>query len=302
MRVKFLGTSSAVPTSDRGLPAVLVKTFGDSILIDCGEGTQRQMIRGKESIMDVNKVIITHLHGDHFFGLFPLVQTLGILRKRSDLTVIGPRSLGPLLESVLESTGSNPQFRVVFSAIEVGKTIELGKFELEFFEVDHNNFETYGVKVKEKDRPGVFDPQKADELGVPIHMRGFLQRGFTVKLPDGRVVNPSDVMGPPRRGSILVYSSDTRPAESVIRASVDADLLIHEATYLDDLKDRAISTGHSTALEAGEVANAAGVKRLALTHFSARYSDEDLPKFREEASKTYKNEVIVAKDFMIIDL
>lgn len=302
MRVKFLGTSSAVPTNDRGLPAILVKTLGDSILIDCGEGTQRQMIKGKESLMDINKVIITHLHGDHFFGLFPLIQTLGIMKKKSELIVVGPKSLGAILDSVIESTGSKPQFKVSFSPIEVGRMIELGKFELEFFEVDHSGFETYGVKVKEKDRPGEFDPKKADELGIPIYMRGFLQRGFSIKLPNGRVVSPGDVMGPPRKGSVLVYSSDTRPTESVIRASREADLLIHEATYLDDLKDRAISTGHSTALEAGEVANAAGVRRLALTHFSARYSDEDLIKFREEASKVYGSEIVIAKDFMSIDL
>ncbi|MCS7102988.1 MAG: ribonuclease Z [Candidatus Korarchaeum sp.] len=302
MRIKFLGTSSAVPTDDRGLPAILVKTAGDSILLDCGEGTQRQMIRGKESIMNVSKVVITHLHGDHFFGLLPLIQTLGILRRSSEINVIGPKSLESLLNSILERTGSKPQFRVVFSEIEVGKEMDLGKFKLEFFEVDHNGFETYGVKLKEKDKPGEFDPKKADELGVPIFMRGFLQRGFTVKLPDGRVVSPSDVMGPPRRGPVIVYSSDTRPTKSVIEASKGADLLIHEATYLDELKDRAVSTGHSTALEAGEVAEASSVKKLVLTHFSARYSDEDLPKFQEEASKTYRGEVLIARDFLTIDI
>ncbi|MEM3536935.1 MAG: ribonuclease Z [Candidatus Korarchaeum sp.] len=302
VRVKFLGTSSAVPTNDRGLPAILVKTAGDSILLDCGEGTQRQMIRGRESIMNINKIVITHLHGDHFFGLFPLIQTLGILRRSSELNVIGPKGLEPLLSSILERTGSKPQFRVIFSEIEVGKEIELGKFRLEFFKVDHNDFETYGVKLREKDRPGEFDPKKADELGVPIFMRGFLQRGFTVKLPDGRLVSPSDVMGPPRRGPVVVYSSDTRPTKSVIEASKEADLLIHEATYLDELKERAVSTGHSTALEAGEVAEASGVKKLVLTHFSARYSDEDLPKFQEEASRVYGGDVIIARDFSTIDI
>jgi ribonuclease Z len=301
VRIKFLGTSSAVPTKDRGLPAILVKTMGDSILLDCGEGTQRQMIMAKESIMDIDKVVITHLHGDHFFGLFPMIQTLSILRKGSELTILGPRSLEPLLTSIMEGTGSKPGFKVNFIGIERSE-MRLGNFTLEFFEVNHNGFETYGVKVKERDRPGEFDPRKADELGVPVFMRGFLQKGYSVKLPDGRIVNPGDVMGPPRRGSVLVYSSDTRPTESVIRASRDADLLIHEATYLDELKDRAESTGHSTALEAGEVASASGVKRLILTHFSARYSDEDLLKFREEASKAYNGEVLVAKDFLTVEI
>lgn len=302
MRIRFLGTSSAVPTDSRGLPAILVKTSGDSLLLDCGEGTQRQMIKAKESLMKINKVVITHLHGDHFFGLMPIIQTLGILRRGSELLVIGPGDLGSLLESIGKVTGFKPQFKVTFREIEVGKPMELGKFSLEFFHVDHAGFETYGVKIRERDKPGMFDPHKADELGVPVVLRSVLQRGFSVKLPDGTLVRPQDVMGPPRRGSTLVYSSDTRPTESVISAARGADALVHEATYLDDLKERAIATGHSTALEAGKIAQAAGVGKLILTHFSARYDEEDLVIFEEEASKAYKGEVIAARDFLVIDI
>ncbi len=302
MRILFLGTSSAVPTDSRGLPAILVKTMGDTLLLDCGEGTQRQMIRAHESLMKVNKVIITHLHGDHFFGLLPLIQTLGILKKSSELHVIGPSDLRSVLEEIQGMTGSKPQFRIVFREIEVGKPIEFGKFFVEFFPVDHAGFETYGVKIRERDRPGRFNPEKADELGVPPILRGVLQKGFSVKLPDGRIIKPEDVMGPPRRGPVVVYSSDTRPVDSVITAAKDADLLIHEATYLHDLRDRAIATGHSTALEAGEVASAAGVDKLILTHFSARYKKEDLVKFEEEASKSFGGKVTAARDFLIIDL
>ncbi len=302
MRVRFLGTSSAVPTDSRGLPAILVKTVGDSILLDCGEGTQRQMIRARESLMKVDKVVVTHLHGDHFFGLMPMIQSLGILRKGSDLMVIGPRALMDIIRGIEEKTGSKPQFRVEFREIEVYRSFRLGRFILEFFPVDHAGFETYGVKIREPDRPGRFDPVRADELGIPPVLRGILQRGFSVKLPDGRVVRPQDVMGPPRRGSILVYSSDTRPTESVIRAAREADVLIHEATYLHELRDRAVSTGHSTAFEAGQVAEAAGVRRLILTHFSARYREEDLVKFEEEASQAYGGEVIAARDFLVVDI
>ncbi len=302
VRVRFLGTSSAVPTDDRGLPAILVKTSGDSLLLDCGEGTQRQLIRAKESLMKINKVIITHLHGDHFFGLMPMIQSLSILRKGSELLVIGPKDLRYILEQVEEKTGSKPQFKVVFREIETSKAIELGKFTVEFFPVDHAGFETYGVRIRERDRPGKFDPMKADELGVPLVLRSVLQRGFSVKLPDGRIVRPQDVMGPPRRGAILVYSSDTRPTESVISAAKGADALIHEATYLDELRDRAVATGHSTALEAGKIAEAAGVKKLILTHFSARYRGGDLVRFEEEAAKAYGGQVIAARDFLAVDL
>ncbi len=302
MRVRFLGTSSAIPTDSRGLPAILIKTMGDSILLDCGEGTQRQMIKAGESLMKIRNVIITHLHGDHFFGLLPLIQTLGILRKNSELHIIGPSGLEDIIRRIEDVTGSKHQFKISFTEIELKRAYNLNKFILEFFPVDHAGFETYGVKIREKERPGRFNPEKADELGIPPILRGILQRGFSVKLPNGRIVKPQEVMGPPRKGPILVYSSDTRPVESVITEAKGADMLIHEATYLHDLRDRAIATGHSTALEAGEVANAANVKKLVLTHFSARYKEEDLVKFKEEASKAFKGEIIIAKDFLTINI
>ncbi len=302
MKVRFLGTSSAIPTNDRGLPSILIKTLGDSILLDCGEGTQRQMIKAGESLMKIQNVVITHLHGDHFFGLLPLIQTLGILRKSSELHIIGPSDLEDIIRRIENVTGSRHQFKISFDEIKISKIFSLNKFLLEFFPVNHAGFETYGVKIREKEKPGRFDPEKADKLGVPPILRGVLQKGYSVKLPNGRIVKPQEVMGPPREGPVLVYSSDTRPVESVINKASGADMLIHEATYLNELKDRAIMTGHSTALEAGEVAKAANVKMLVLTHFSARYREEDLAKFKKEASKAFDGEIIVAKDFMTINL
>ncbi len=302
MKVRFLGTSSAIPTNDRGLPSIIIRTLGDSILLDCGEGTQRQMIKAGESLMKIHNVIITHLHGDHFFGLLPLIQTLGILRKSSELHVIGPSDLEDIIRRIEDVTGSRHQFKISFDEIKINKIFSLNKFLLEFFPVNHAGFETYGVKIREKERPGRFDPEKADKLGVPPILRGVLQKGYSVKLPNGRIVKPQEVMGPPREGPVLVYSSDTRPVESVVNKARGADMLIHEATYLNELKDRAIMTGHSTALEAGEVAKAANVKMLVLTHFSARYREEDLIKFKEEASRVFDGEIVVAKDFMTINL
>ncbi len=303
MRIKFLGTSSAVPTSERGLSAILVKVSRDTILMDCGDGTQRQMIRSRESPVRINKIFITHLHGDHFFGLFSLLQSLNILKKRDDLEIYAPEGLQDLIHKVNEITMSRESpFDIHFFSIKSDKEYEFSGYKVKFFKVDHAGFETYGVRIEESQKPGRFDPEKADELGVPVIMRGLLQKGFSIKLPDGRIVRPEDVMGPPRRGAVVVYSSDTRPTDSVVRESRGADLLIHEATYLDDLKDRAIATGHSTALEAGRVAREAGVKKLVLTHFSARYRKDDMPKFLEEAFQEFKGEVKTAEDFMTLDV
>ncbi len=303
MRIKFLGTSSAVPTNDRGLSAILVKVGRDTILMDCGDGTQRQMIKSKESPVRIDRIFITHLHGDHFFGLFPLLQSLNILKKRDSLEIYAPADLEDLIQKINETTkAKESSFDIHFYPIKPDKEYEFSGYKVKFFNVDHAGFETYGVKIEESYKPGRFDPNKADELGVPVIMRGLLQKGFSIKLPDGRIVRPEDVMGPPRRGAIVVYSSDTRPTDSVVRESKGADLLIHEATYLDDLKDRAIATGHSTALEAGRVAREAGVKKLILTHFSARYRKDDMHRFLEEAFQEFKGEVKTAEDFMSLEV
>ena len=301
MKVIFLGTSSAVPTRDRGLTSLAVMFDGEYLLVDAGECTQRKIIEAGLGFGRLKRVFLTHLHGDHFLGIFPMLQTLGILRRTSPLEIYSPRGLVALLECLKEHSSFRVEFPLSVIEYDSEKTFEFKKYTVKVFPVDHGDTPTFGIKISEKPKPGKLDVERADQLGVPPILRGLLKKGIEVKLPDGRIVKPQDVLGPPRRGKVLVYSSDTRPTERVVKEASGADLLIHDATFTGDLADRAVATGHSTVEEACQVALKAGVKRLALVHFSARYKKEDLDKIEEVAKRIFPN-AFVARDLMVVDL
>ncbi len=297
MKVIFLGTGGAIPTLERSHPSIAVFFNGEYILLDAGEGTQRQIMRSGLGFARLTRIFITHLHGDHFLGIFPLIQTLSLLRRRKKLEIYSPKGLKEVLHEMTSKAYLEPRFELEVFEISEECSFDFGKYEVSMFRVNHGDTQTYGIKVKEADKPGKFDVKKANELGVPITFRGLLQKGIVVKTPSGRVVYPEDVMGPPRRGKVLVYSSDTRPCDSVIQQAKEADILIHDATFRDDLKDRAEKTWHSTVGEACEVASKAGVKSLALTHFSARYKNKDLEKIEKEAKALFSS-AFVARDLL----
>lgn len=297
----FLGTSSAVPTRDRGLTSLAVMFDGEYLLVDAGECTQRKIIEAGLGFGRLKRVFLTHLHGDHFLGIFPMLQTLGILRRTSPLEIYSPRGLVALLECLKEHSSFRVEFPLFVIEYDDERIFEFKKYTVKVFPVDHGDTPTFGIKISEKPKPGKLDVERADQLGVPPILRGLLKKGIEVKLPDGRIVKPQDVLGPPRRGKVLVYSSDTRPTERVVKEASGADLLIHDATFTGDLADRAVATGHSTVEEACQVALKAGVKRLALVHFSARYKKEDLDKIEEVAKRIFPN-AFVARDLMVVDL
>jgi len=301
MKVIFLGTGGAVPTLERSHPAIAVFFDGEYILLDAGEGTQKQIMKSGLGFAKLTRVFISHLHGDHFLGLFPMIQTLSLLRRKKRLEIYSPVGLKDVLQELIDKAYLEPRFEVKVFEIDNDSSFDFGKYEVKMFHVFHGDTETFGIRVKEADKPGKFDVKKANELGVPITLRGLLQKGIPIKTPSGRLVLPQDVMGPPRRGKLLVYSADTRPCKSVIHHAMGADLLIHDSTFRDDLRERAEKTGHSTVGEACEVAMKARVKKLALTHFSARYKNEDLDKIEKEAKSLFNN-VFVAKDLLSVEL
>jgi|YelNatPaOPRAMG01_1025707.scaffolds.fasta_scaffold09247_4 ribonuclease Z len=301
MRIIFLGTSAAVPTVDRSLSSIAVDMGREYILIDAGEGVQKQIMLTGLGFGKLSRIIITHLHGDHYFGIFPLLQTMSILRRSSPLDIIAPAGFSSIYKALKEITPTLTSYEVRITEVNGENEFRLLNCTLKMFPVCHGNTPTYGISIKEDDKPGRFDPEKSDKLGVPVELRGVLQKGIPIKLPDGKVIRPEDVMGPPRKGAKVVFSSDTRPCDSLLKEAENADVLIHEATYDDDKKDRAEKTGHSTISEAIEVGIASKARKIVLTHFSARYKKEDLEKMETKIREKYEN-VIFARDLMIIDL
>jgi len=293
----FLGTAASAPTAARGTAATLVRRGGDRLLVDCGEGTQRQLLRSDVGLVDLEHVFLTHLHADHVLGLPGMLKTFGLRGRESPVTVYGPRGTGALLGALGVVVG-----RVAYplEVVELvpGDSVDRDGYRVETFAVAHRTT-ALGYALREEERPGRFDAAVADLLGVPNGpARGALQRGEAVTLPDGRTVLPTEVVGPARRGRTVVLSGDTAPAKSVVEAADGADVLVHEATFLADERERARETGHSTAADAALVAREAGVGLLALTHLSARYPPAEVA---DEARELFPR-TVVPRDFDLLDV
>lgn len=299
LTLTFLGTSAACPTVQRNTSCIALHREGETMLFDCGEGTQRQMMRYGVSF-SFREIFFTHFHSDHFLGVIGLVRTMGLQDRSAPLTLYGPRGANAILGAAMNLGIERSQFPVTIEELKPGDVLERDEYDIRIFETRHRA-ETVGFALVEHDRLGRFDPERARELGVPEGpLWGKLHQGETVTTPDGRAVSPTDLVGPPRPGRTVVYSGDTRPHPPVILAAQGADLLIHEATFSDLELERARDTGHSTAREAAEVARDAGVKRLVLTHISPRYA-LDVNDLLAEANAVFPN-VTAAKDGMEVDV
>ena len=300
IRVVFLGTSGSVPTLKRNLPAVVVEGPRQLWMFDCGENTQRQMMQAKVSFHRKLKVFLTHLHGDHVLGLPGVLQTMALMDRKEPVQVYGPPGIKEFLVCTKETLNFGLTFPVEINEIlGEGKIVDEEEYGLIAVKSDHA-VESYAYAFIEKPRPGKFYPKKAKELGIPMgELWSKLQNGQEISLPDGRAVKPSEVMGPRRRGRKIVYTGDTRPFEGFARLAADADLVIHESTFDDALKEKAALDGHSTPSQAAEEAKAAGAKQLVLTHISARYPDAAL--LLEQAKRVFKD-TLVAEDFMELKL
>jgi len=295
--VVFLGTSGSMPTARRALPATLVRRGGERLLFDCAEGTQRQLLRSDVGLVDLEEIFFTHYHADHYLGLPGMLKTFALRGRDVPLTIYGPTGLGELMRTLRRVFG-RLTYPVNTVELAPGDRLERDGYEISAFAVDHR-VTAVGYAVVEAERPGRFDVEVADRLGVPPgRERGVLQRGESVTLGDGRVVDPTNVLGPPRGGRKLVLSGDTAPAATVVEAATGADLLVHEATFLADERERARETSHSTAGEAALVAREAGVKLLALTHVSTRYFAHQVV---EEATQLFPA-TVVPRDFDLVTI
>jgi ribonuclease Z len=271
LTVTFLGTSSAAPTQGRGLPAVAVQREGSVVLLDCGEGVQRQILAHGIGLNKETSILITHLHGDHVTGLLGLLQTMGMAQRTKPVDIVGPRDLLKWLQVTGELLQMGLPFPLNFHPAKRGTVLRTPSFVVRAAEARHS-VEAYAYLLEERGRPGVFFPEKARALGVPEgKLWSRLQKGRKVQA-GGRTVSPSEVTGPPRRGRRIGYSGDTRPTPALARFFSGCDLLIFDSTFHGKDREKALDRQHSTCLEAAELASEAGARRLALTHFSARYT------------------------------
>jgi ribonuclease Z len=295
--VIFLGTSASAPTARRGLSSLLIRRGGDRLLFDCGEGTQRQLLRSSVGLVDLEHIFVTHLHADHYLGLPGLLKTFALRGREVSLTVYGPPGLRELVETLSRIFG-RLSYRVEFLELRAGQSVDFDGYRVLAFPVEHG-VSAVGYALVEEERPGRFDDAVADALGVPFGPeRGRLQRGESVMLADGRTVAPAELVGPPRPGRTVVYSGDTVPATAVALLFPEADLLVHEATFIAEEAERALETKHSTAAGAARVACDARVSLLALTHFSPRYlGPELLAEAREVFAAT-----VAPRDFDLIEV
>jgi ribonuclease Z len=300
LRLTFLGTSAAAPTLHRNVSGLAMKADSDLLLFDCGEGSQRQMIRFGTGF-SVSEVFFTHFHADHYLGIIGFLRTLGMGGRAEKMVLHGPAPAKRLLDSAIHLGVERLSFPVEIVELKGGEVLQRNGYTIRAVKVDHR-VNALGYVVEEDQRPGRFDPEAARALGVtPGPDFGKLQRGETVKSVDGKDVKPEQVMGVSRTGRKVVVSGDTRPCPALTEASAGADLLVHEATFSDDEQERALETRHSTAREAGRVARQASVKRLVLNHFSSRH-DVDPKPLLEQAREEFKGQCECAYDGLTIEV
>jgi ribonuclease Z len=291
LSVFFAGTAGSVPTARRGLPAVLVRRGGDRLLFDCGEGTQRQLIRSV-GLPDVECVFLTHLHADHWLGLPGMLKSFELRDRDAHLDVYGPRGTQEMLDSMRRVVG-RLRYPMTLKELRGGDEVRRDGCTITALEVRHRG-PALGYAIVEDERPGRLDAELAQRLGVRFGPDlGRLQRGEAVG-----DVRPEQVMGPPRPGRKVVLSGDTSPCDIVRLAAHEADLLVHEATFLDEEAERAEQTGHSTAREAAQIAHEARVRMLALTHVSTRYAGHEI---RDEARAVFERTEL-PRDFDTIEV
>jgi ribonuclease Z len=298
LSVTFLGTSSAAPTRSRGLPALAVQREGEVVVMDCGEGIQRQILSHSIGLNKDTTILITHLHGDHVTGLLGLLQTMGLAQRKKPLTIVAPSDLPEWIGLSSRILHFGLPFEIQFVAAKSGRVLTTRGFAIRATKADHS-VEAFCYVVQEHERPGIFFPEKAKRLGIPEgKMWSSLQKGRTIALGN-RTIAAREVTGLPRPGRKIGYSGDTRPSRRLSQFFRNCDLLVFDSTFAGKDKEKAAERKHSTSIEAAGVAKDAHARRLVLTHFSARY--KNVSALVKEARSVFPN-TIAASDGLRIEV
>jgi ribonuclease Z len=305
LSLTFLGTGAACPTPERNVSSLVLSREGETIVFDCGEGTQRQMMRYGTSF-GFREIFFTHFHSDHMLGLTGLLRTMGLLNvlgqadREEGITLYGPKGAKQILGAALSIGVERTKFPVAIYELKDGDVLKRKEYDLCAFATEHRT-DSLGYALVEHDRKGRFDPDHARGMGIPEGpLWGRIHKGEAITLDDGRRIESSELVGPPRPGRTVVISGDTRPCAALREAARGADLLVHEATFTHEDAARARETGHSTAREAAQLARDAKVRRLVLTHISPRYSRE-APELLAEAQEIFP-ETVIARDGLEVDV
>lgn len=298
IRVIFLGTAASRPTVGRNVTSLLIAREGELLMFDCGEGTQRQMMRFATGFT-IDDVFFTHMHADHFLGIIGLLRTMGLQGRTEPMRLWGPVGAREILHEAVHLGVERVPFEIQINELEHDTVLRRDGYDIVPYRTTHG-IRSLGFALIEHERLGRFDVARARELGVPEGpLFGKLHRGDAVEF-DGRRVEPTEVVGAPRPGRRIVYTGDSRPCKRTVELALDADLLIHDATFGEEESERAAQTGHSTAREAAEVARRARALRLALTHISSRYADD--PRALEREARHVFKQAFVAQDGMQIEV
>jgi ribonuclease Z len=303
MELVTLGTGSAIPTSERMLPSAALLRNGEIFLFDCGEGTQMQMMKARLKLSKINHIFISHLHGDHIYGLMGLIATMHLLDRQSPLHLCGPQGLKQYTELAMKVAEMDADFAIdvqeLAQEFQGGSVLETTEYAVTAFPLEHRVF-TLGYRFQERDKPGHLDMDLAQKLKIPEGpMLGTLKMGGSVTLSDGRVIHAREVVGPPIPGDSLAYCTDTSFTPNAVELARNATALLHDATFTTEHSDKAKETGHSTSLDAARVALEANVGQLVVTHISARQKEVDT--LLKECKSVFPN-TVVASDLMRISI
>ncbi|WP_050615672.1 ribonuclease Z [Bacillus testis] len=304
MNFVFLGTGAGVPAKKRNVSSVALQLLEERKavwLFDCGEATQHQILHTHVKPSKIEKIFITHLHGDHIYGLPGLLSSRSFQGGISDCTVYGPKGIKAYIETSLQISGTHLKYKLIIEEIEEGCIFEDDTFMVEAARLDHG-IECFGFRVVEKDRPGELMVDRLKTLGIkpgPIYKQ--IKNGETVQLEDGRIVDGKEFVGEPKKGRVLTLLGDTRTCANSKKLAEECDYLLHEATFSADSGDMAYEYYHSTTAQAARTAKEAGAGQLILTHISSRYLPEEIPLLLEEARAIFP-QTIIAEDFLQVEL